>query len=198
MIFFEKLQAYDVILGSQSPRRKELLQQSGIPFRVVYKAFDEDFAAHLPPQEVVMMLCKHKSSAFNYELQRPETIVITADTIVVSQGAIINKPADEQQACQMLRSLSGGWHEVYTGVCIRHQDQVRIFHELTRVLFRELAPDEIDYYVSRYQPLDKAGAYGIQEWIGQVGIRRIDGSYANVVGLPVERVFVELKSLVRP
>ncbi|MFO7979092.1 MAG: Maf family protein [Bacteroidales bacterium] len=195
MIFFEKLKAYDVILASQSPRRKELLEQADIPFRVVHKAFDEDFADHLSPQEVVMMLCKHKSRAFDHELQRPEVVLITADTIVVNQGRIINKPVNEKDAEQMLQALSGQWHEVYTGVCLRHQDQVRIFHEMTRVLFRTLTLEEIRYYVTKYKPLDKAGAYGIQEWIGKVGIRRIEGSYSNVVGLPVERVFVELRSL---
>jgi septum formation protein len=195
MDFFEKLKQYDIILASQSPRRRELLELSGIPFRVLARPFSEHFPDDLPPHEVVMMLCKEKSRAYLDALQQPVTIVITADTIVVNQGKIMNKPSGRQEALEMLHSLSGRSHQVLTGVCIRHRDLVRVFYETTTVFFRNLSTAELDYYVEQYQPFDKAGAYGIQEWIGYVGIGRIEGSYPNVVGLPVERLYVELQKL---
>ena len=195
MDFFEKLKQFDIILASQSPRRRELLELAGIPFRVLPRPFNEHFPDNLPPHEVVMMLCGEKSRAYLAELQQPATIVITADTIVVSQGRIINKPSGPEEALEMLQSLSGRSHEVLTGVCIRHGELMRIFYETTRVFFRNLSTAELNYYIDRYHPFDKAGAYGIQEWIGYVGIGRIEGSYPNVVGLPVERVYVELQKL---
>lgn len=196
MKFFENLKHYDVILGSQSPRRKELLQLAGIPFRVMTADGSEEFPRNMPPHEVVLNLCREKSNAFEAELKNPSVIVITADTIVVNNGMIVNKPADEKQALEMLESLNNGWHQVLTGVCIRHKDVIRQFYEITEVRFRNLSTDEILYYIKHYKPFDKAGAYGIQEWIGYVGISRILGSYSNVMGLPVERVYMELKSLV--
>jgi len=196
MQFFEKLKSYDVILASQSPRRRELLAQAGIPFRVLVKPTAEDFPKNLPPNEVVMILSKQKANVFTEELMDERVVVIAADTIVVIDGKIINKPGDHGHAVEMLRSLSGREHEVITGVCIRHRDDIRLFYESTTVYFRVLSEEETNYYVSTYQPFDKAGAYGIQEWIGHVGIHHIEGSYLNVVGLPLERVFTELKVLI--
>ena len=193
MKFFEKLKTFDIILASQSPRRRELLLMAGIPFRVMVKPTSEDFPANVATHEVAMHLCRKKADAFVNELIDPRVIVIAADTIVVADGKIINKPANHQQAVEMLQKLSGREHEVITGVCIRHQNEVRLFYENTAVFFRDLSKEEIEYYVTNFKPFDKAGAYGIQEWIGYVGIHHIEGSYPNVVGLPVERVFTELK-----
>ncbi len=195
MQFFDTLKSYDIILASQSPRRKELLAQTGIPFRVMVKPTPEEFPKGLPPHEVALLVCRQKAQAFADELKDERVVVITADTIVVVDGKIINKPGDHAHAVQMLRSLSGKAHEVITGVCIRHKKNIRQFYETTTVFFRELREEEIQYYVTHYKPFDKAGAYGIQEWIGHVGIHHIEGSYPNVVGLPVERVFTELKVL---
>jgi septum formation protein len=197
MNFFKKLQQFDIILASQSPRRSELLQQAGINFRVISRSISEHFPEGLTPEEVVRTLCLEKSYAFSKELEDPRVLVITADTIVVKGSKILNKAADEKQATAMLEFLSGGWHEVHTGVCIRQAQKTIVFHETTRVLFRHLDAEEISYYIRNYKPFDKAGAYGIQEWIGKVGISRLEGSYSNVVGLPVERLFVELKKFVQ-
>lgn len=196
MQFLEKLKTYDIILASQSPRRKELLAHTGIPFRVLVKPTSEEFKKGLPPHDVALLLCHQKAQAFTEELKDEQVVVITADTIVVVEGKIINKPGDHAQAVEMLRSLSGKAHEVITGVCIRHKKNIRQFYETTTVFFRDLSEEEIQYYVTQYKPFDKAGAYGIQEWIGHVGIHHIEGSYPNVVGLPVERVFTELKTII--
>lgn len=197
MQFLESLKSFDIILASQSPRRRDLLAQTGIPFRVLVKPISEEFPADLTPQEVALRLSRHKALAFTEELKLDKTVVITADTIVVADGQIINKPGDHDHAVHMLRSLSGKDHEVITGVCIRHREKEKSFFETTRVFFRVLKEEEIQYYVINFKPFDKAGAYGIQEWIGHVGIHHIEGSYPNVVGLPVERVYAELRSLLK-
>ncbi len=196
MDFFQKVKSqYDIILASQSPRRKALMEQTGIPFRVLSRPVPESFPDEMSPDKVVLFLCHEKSRGFETELKKKNVTVITADTIVVDRDMILNKPADGEEAFQMLTRLSGKGHDVLTGVCIRHQKQTVLFFEKTRVYFRPLQKEEILYYIDHYKPLDKAGAYGIQEWIGQVGIRKIEGSYLNVVGLPVERVYRELRKL---
>jgi len=186
---------FDIILASGSPRRRELLQQAGLPFRTLVRPVSEEIPEGMTPIEAVKHLSAEKSRMFDPECDKPETVVITADTIVVCDGIILNKPASEPEAFDMLRHLSGRWHEVHTGVCIRKQLRVTVFHETTRVHFRDLSNEEINHYVYRYQPFDKAGGYGIQEWIGIVGIDSIEGSYTNVVGLPVHRVYEELMKL---
>ncbi len=196
MDFFEKVKKqYDIILASQSPRRKMLMEQTGIPFRVLSRPTPESFPNDLPPEKVVLFLCHEKSRSFEPELNQKGLVVITADTIVVDRGNILNKPSGAGEALAMLTQLSGKGHDVLTGVCIRHQQQTILFFERTRVYFRPLEKEEILHYIRHYKPFDKAGAYGIQEWIGQVGIRKIEGSYLNVVGLPVERVYRELRKL---
>ncbi len=196
MKFFDRLKQYDIILASQSPRRRELMEAAGIPFRIVVRPTDEAFTNDMPPAEVVIHLCREKSNCFCDELQRPETVIITADTIVVHDGKIINKPAGEDEAFQMLSTLSDSTHEVYTGVCIRHQNNERVFYDHSLVTFRALNEEEIRYYIKQYQPFDKAGAYGIQEWIGYVGITSIEGSYPNVMGMPVHKVYKYLNELI--
>lgn len=195
MDLFSRLSSFDIILASQSPRRRDLLARCGIPFRVVVRPVSESFQDGLRPDEVVLALCRHKARAFDQEVSVPGTIVITADTIVADRNVILNKPEGAEQAVAMLEQLSGHAHDVLTGVCIRSHDREVAFFEKTRVFFRHLDKDEIAYYVNHYKPFDKAGAYGIQEWIGHTGITRIEGSYDNVVGLPVQQVFVVLKEM---
>ncbi|HSW68389.1 MAG TPA: Maf family protein, partial [Bacteroidales bacterium] len=145
--------------------------------------------------EVALMVAYRKALAFGNELLNEKTIVIAADTIVVLQEKILNKPAGYEQAKEMLSLLSGNTHHVITGVCIGHKTNFRCFHETTSVRFRELSEQEIDFYLAKFRPYDKAGSYGIQEWIGLTAVKRIEGSYSNVVGLPVERVYTELKAI---
>ncbi len=196
MDFFDKLKSFDIILASQSPRRRALMEATGIPFRTMVRPTDELFPDGMPPASVVKHLCCAKADCFKHELKRPETIVITADTIVVHNKKIINKPADPDDAFQMLSTLSGSTHEVYTGVCIRNQQKEIVFHDHSLVSFRPLTEEEIRYYIKSYAPMDKAGAYGIQEWIGYVGINAIEGSYPNVMGMPVHKVYLHLRNMV--
>ncbi len=193
----DQFKNYDIILASKSPRRRELLARAGIPFRILSKDTPEHFPAGMDPIEVVLMLCTKKATAFEHELENKKAIVITADTIVVCEDEIINKPEGEEGAVTMLSRLSGKSHIVHTGVCIRHHHHNITFYDTTKVVFRALTESEIRYYVKHYKPYDKAGAYGIQEWIGYVGITGIEGSYPNVMGLPIHRVYEELSKLVR-
>jgi septum formation protein len=186
----------EIVLGSQSPRRKKLLESTHIPFRVWVNPVNEDFPPNLSPAEIAEYLCRQKAAVFKGSITE-RTIVITADTIVVKDKKILNKATDELQAYEMLRLLSGTTHKVITGVCLTSHYRQTCFHETTRVTFKELADDEINYYIQNYKPFDKAGAYGIQEWIGAVAVTRIEGSYDNVVGLPVARLIEELKSFIR-
>jgi septum formation protein len=196
MYFFEKLKHYDIILGSKSPRRKALLKETGIPFRVMVKETDESFPENLSPIEIVTLLSKNKSKAFQEEVSTPGVIVITADTIVVNDGVILNKSSNIEEAREMLKSLSGRSHKVYTGVSICSKDKSIHFHDKTTVSFKILDEEEIDYYIKEYKPFDKAGSYGIQEWLGIIGIEGINGSYDNVVGLPVQKVYSAIKEIV--
>lgn len=186
---------FDIILASQSPRRKDLLENADIPFRVLVRPTPEVFSTELDPVEVVQLLCREKAHHFQNELNDPRVVVITADTIVVHKGQIINKPKDPDDAFNMLSSLSGNTHEVYTGVCIRHQSVESVFYDHSLVTFRAFTPEEIWYYIEKYAPFDKAGAYGIQDWIGTVGITEIKGSHHNVMGLPVHMVYTRLKEM---
>ncbi len=193
MNFFEQLKNIDLILASQSPRRRNLLKEAGIPFRVWAIPGDESFPEGLSPSDIAMHLCKKKAEPFLDKLDK-KSIVITADTIVVKDTKILNKAVNVIQARQMLTLLSGSTHQVITGVCITSQDKQLAFYEKTDVTFTELSKEEIDHYINTCKPFDKAGAYGIQEWIGLIGVDSIDGSYHNVVGLPVARLYKELKA----
>jgi septum formation protein len=195
MVFLELVKSFDIILGSQSPRRKELMARTGIPFRVLTAPFSEEVPRGWAPARVVTHLCREKAGFFGNELIDPRVVVITADTVVADRSHILNKPGDAEEAMRMLRQLSGRWHRVLTGVCIRHRDQTMVFHETTRVRFRPLEDNEMDYYIRQFSPFDKAGAYGIQEWIGAVGIEEVRGCYLNVVGLPVPRLYGVLKEM---
>lgn len=180
-----------LILSSNSPRRKELLAGLDIPFEVcVIKGIDESFPNDLPTDEIAEFVSKKKAAA--YAVAEDE-IVITADTIVVLDGEVLGKPRDLDDATAMLRRLSGRTHRVITGVTLKNQVKQTSFSVVSEVTFKSLSDDEISYYVHRYQPLDKAGAYGIQEWIGYVGVTSLSGSYFNVVGFPVQRIYEVLR-----
>ena len=182
-----------IILASKSPRRQELLRLMDIDFRVVLKDVDESYPDHLLPEEVAIYIAHKKAQAFNESIT--DEVVLTADTIVCVDGLILGKPETADHAIEMLKLLSGKVHRVITGVCLLHNHQYNKFFDVSEVFFRKLTDDEIVSYVEKYQPLDKAGSYGIQERIGLIGIERINGSYTNVVGLPTEKLYQQLKNL---
>ena len=182
-----------LVLASNSPRRKELLRGLGIDFEVrLIRDIDESYPAALPVSDVAVYISKAKAAAYLDTMAENE-VVLTADTVVVCDGQILGKPQDAEDARRMLGLLSGKSHEVITGVTLSTRQWQRSFAVTTVVWFKELTADEISFYVDSYRPFDKAGAYGIQEWIGYVGVQRIEGSYFNVMGLPVQRIYEELK-----
>lgn len=184
-----------LILASQSPRRQELLKHLDVPFEVLVKPdVDELYPKEISNDEVPEFLARLKAKAYAEELKSDEIIVITADTIVVCDGQILGKPSDTPDAFRMLQTLSNNTHEVITGVALTSSDKQHCFSVSTKVFFKALTDDEINHYITNYKPFDKAGAYGIQEWIGMVGIERIEGSYFNVVGLPVQKLYQELQN----
>jgi len=191
--FSDYLQDYRIFLASRSPRRQSLLAQAGIPFEVWLKEeVAEDFPPGLNPSEVAVFLARLKAGIYRNELISND-ILITADTIVVLGSRILGKPADRADAIKMLGELSGKPHEVITGVCLTSRDKESVFITSTIVWFDHLELSEIEEYVDEYSPYDKAGSYGIQEWIGYIGIHRIEGSYFNVMGLPIQRLYKELQ-----
>ena len=190
----ENLSKYKIILGSNSPRRKELLSGLDIEFNVkVIPGLEENYPETLDPQEIPVFLSKQKAEAYLSSLD-DTMLLITADTIVWNGNAVIGKPKNRAEAIQMLRSLSGHEHHVVTGVCWTTTKKQLTFSVISSVRFASLSDEEIIYYVDKYKPFDKAGAYGIQEWIGYVGVESISGSFYNVMGLPVQRLYQELKT----
>ncbi len=179
-----------IILGSGSPRRKELLSLLDVKFKTISLNVNEDFPKELSKEKIVKYLCEKKSLA--YSLKQNE-ILITADTIVWVNNKVLNKPHNVTEAKSMLKALSGVMHSVYTGVCIRSINQKVIFSDCSKVYFQKLSTQEVDYYIKKYKPFDKAGSYGVQEWLGAIGIAKIQGSYFNVMGLPVHLVYQHLK-----
>jgi septum formation protein len=191
----ENLNKYKVILASNSPRRKELLSGLGIRYEVkTLPDIDESFSEGLSDVETAAYIARAKAEAYRGAMQADE-LIITADTIVWLDGEVMGKPCDEEDARRMLRALSGKTHQVITGVCLTTYDCQKAFATVTDVTFATLSEEEIAYYVERYRPMDKAGSYGIQEWIGFVGVESISGSYFNVMGLPIQRLYTELKNL---
>lgn len=191
----DNLSKYKVILASNSPRRKELLSSLGINYEVrTLPGIEETYPHTLAGEEIPLYIAREKANAYRSAMQADE-LIITADTIVWLNGTVMGKPADEEDAYRMLCALSGKTHQVMTGVCLTTKEFQKGFSTVTDVTFATLAEDEIRYYVKHYRPMDKAGAYGIQEWIGFVGVRHIKGSYFNVMGLPVQRLYAELKKL---
>ena len=192
----DKLKNYEIVLASASPRRKLLLEEMGIEFNVFTKNVQEVYPESFSPQEVAKHLSELKASAFANDELLPNKLLITADTVVAIGKEILGKPTNKKNAFEMLSKLSDGEHDVITGVCLRTASKTYSFTATTKVFFKELSEAEIDFYISKFKPFDKAGAYGIQEWIGHVAIKRIEGSYFNVMGLPTHRLYEELVKFV--
>jgi septum formation protein len=189
---------YQLILGSQSPRRQALLSGLDVAFTVMVKNTDESFPSDITPKEICEYLCQKKGRAFETELsEHPDWLIITADTIVSIGNEILNKPENEEEAKLMLHKLSGKKHTVFTGVCMKTQAKEIVFSSATQVYFGELTNEEMEYYIHTYRPFDKAGSYGVQEWIGYIAIEKIEGCYYNVMGLPVKEVYERLKSFIQ-
>ena len=186
-----KTVSWNIILASKSPRRQNLLKELGFDFEIKTKEIEEIYPPELKKEKVAVFLSELKASAFVEEIKEND-LVITSDTIVCLQDEIIGKPTDREDAIKMLEKLSGNKHEVITAVTLLSKEKQHTFYEVTEVYFKPLTLDEIEYYIDKYKPFDKAGSYGIQEWIGYIGIEKINGSYFKVMGLPVKRVYDEL------
>ena len=196
MLLKDALSGRRIVLGSASPRRRELLAGLGLDFTVeATPGAPETYSTGLRPDEVPVALAASKSEGFHRPLE-PDEILITADTVVICGDDILGKPSDREDAVRMLRELSGRTHRVVTGVCIRDTGHRSIFSSTSEVEFKVLSDEEIDYYIGQYRPFDKAGGYGIQEWIGYIGITSIRGSYFNIVGLPVQRLYTALSEFI--
>ena len=188
----DNLNKYRIVLASNSPRRRELLSGLGISYEVrVLPDVEESYPAALPVGEIAEYIAREKAEAYK-SVMTDDELLITADTVVVCKGEVMGKPVDEADARRMLHKLSGCTHQVTTGVCLTTTGAHRSFSVTTNVSFKNLSNEEIDYYVANYHPMDKAGAYGIQEWIGYIGVTGLEGSYFNVMGLPVQRIYKEL------
>ncbi|TBN06880.1 septum formation protein Maf [Hyunsoonleella flava] len=190
----EKLKEYNIILASQSPRRQAFFKELGLDFEIRLKPVKEEYPPRLTHFEISNYLAQLKALPFKDELQ-PNDILITSDTIVWNDNTALGKPEDVDEAVSILKSLSDTTHEVITSVCFTMTDYEKTLHNITKVTFKALLDDEIDYYIKTYKPFDKAGAYGIQDWIGQIGVTKIEGSYFNVMGLPVHLVHKTLNSI---
>ena len=189
---FENLKDYHIILASNSPRRRELLAGLGLHFEVrVLPDIAESYPEELPVEQIAEYIAREKADAYRRTMNEDE-LVITADTIVVADGEVMGKPHDAADAHRMLMKLSNRTHQVITGVCLTTGKAQRAFSVSTDVTFKRLSQEEVDYYIEHYRPYDKAGAYGVQEWIGYVGVTGLRGSYFNVMGLPVQRIYEEL------
>lgn len=191
----DNLKKYKVILASNSPRRKELLAGLGVDYEVItLPDIDESYPKSLQGADIPLYIAKNKANAYQTMIQ-PDELMITADTIVWLDGKVLGKPEDREDALQMLREMSGRTHEVFTGVCITTTEWQHSFTAQTEVRFSVLSEEEITFYVDKFQPMDKAGAYGVQEWIGFIGVENISGSYYNVMGLPIQKLYKKLKEL---
>jgi septum formation protein len=189
----DNLKDYSITLASQSPRRQDLLRMANVSFEVVViPDVPEDFPDTMAIEEIPEFLAGQKQKAYEHIWSKPQTIVITADTIVELKGRVLNKPFDRAEAIEMLQQLSGAKHRVLTGVVIKSKEKQQAFTAVTEVWFKELKNRDIEYYVDNFQPFDKAGAYGVQEWIGLIGVSQINGSFYNVMGLPVAKLYEEL------
>ena len=182
---------FNIILGSSSPRRNDLLKSLGFDFVINPSNADEDYPLNLKGHEIPVFLAEKKALSFNGVLTETD-LLITADTIVWCEGEIFNKPINFEEGKLMLQTLSGKMHEVFTGVCLKSANKQIIFYDATKVYFKKFTNEEIEYYLNKYKPYDKAGSYGVQEWIGYIGIEKIEGSFYNVMGLPVKKLHEEL------
>ena len=189
-----KLEKYTLILASGSPRRQQFFKDLDLDFEIRLKEVEEVYPPELKAQEITNYLAALKANAFEGEL-KPNEILITSDTIVWHNDEALGKPKDEQDAYEILKSLSNATHQVITSVCFKNNEKVAVLSEITKVTFNELSEESIWYYLENYKPYDKAGAYGIQEWIGFIGVSKIEGSYANVMGMPTDKVYEYLNNL---
>lgn len=187
----EKLNKINIILASGSPRRQQFFKEMDLHYTIRLKEIEEIYPEHLQAEEITNFLAELKASAFENELKEND-ILVTSDTIVWLKGKALGKPKDYDDSFQMLQQLANQTHEVITSVCLKSIDKTDVFHCVTRVTFSDLSDEAIQYYLDNYQPFDKAGSYGIQDWIGLIGISKIEGSYTNVVGLPTEMLFQKL------
>lgn len=195
-MFIPNIDKYKIILASESPRRHYLLKEIGIEFEIKLKEFvEESYPENLEREEIPLYLAQKKASVFDGDIE-DDQLIITADTIVWLNDKVLQKPINIDEAIKILQELSGNCHQVYTGVCLKTKDKEFAFTSRTDVFFKKLTYAEIDYYVRHYQPMDKAGAYGIQEWIGYIGVERIDGSFFNVMGLPIQKLYTELDEFI--
>ena len=186
---------YKIILASNSPRRKELLKGLDIDFEVrIIPGIDESYPPETPPEKIPAFIAQKKADAYKASIKSDE-LIITADTVVVLDNDILEKPADKNEAIRMIKRLSGRKHKVITSVVLMTTEKYKEFSVMSSVDFSELTDSEIEYYVDKYKPFDKAGAYGIQEWIGYIGVKGIEGSFYNVMGLPIQRLYQELKTI---
>ncbi|WP_339655443.1 Maf-like protein [Flavobacterium frigidarium] len=190
----EKLKNYNLILASGSPRRQQFFKDLDLDFEIRLKEVEEIYPPELKGFEITDFLAELKSYAFDGELKEND-LLITSDTIVWHNDIALGKPKDEQDAFTTLKSLSNATHEVITSVCFKTMDTTTVFHETTKVTFNQISDEAIHYYITNYKPYDKAGAYGIQEWIGAIAVSKIEGSYANVMGMPVDKVYEYLNQL---
>lgn len=190
------LKGINIILASKSPRRHDLLKGLGIDFEIRTKDVDESFSEDLKGAAIPEFLARKKADAFRSEMAGNE-LVITSDTVVCLGDSVFNKPETEDEAVEMIATLSGKSHEVITGICLTTVSKQTVFSDVTKVYFAQLDNAEIEWYVKHYKPYDKAGAYGIQEWIGYIGIEKIEGSFYNVMGLPTQKLYVELKQFLK-
>ena len=191
----ENIKKYNIILGSNSPRRKKILEELGLKVKVIGSNIDESIIQNKNPEKVPVLLAKKKAFALKNKIKSND-LLITADTIVLLKDEILTKPQNEEDAKRILSKISSKTHQVITGVCILINGKEYSFSNTTEVSFDKLDLNEIDFYIKKYKPFDKAGSYGIQEWIGLIGIKKINGSYSNVVGLPASRLYQELKRLI--
>jgi septum formation protein len=196
-MIIDELNKYRIVLASHSPRRQQLLQELGLKFDVVVRDWSENYPAHLRGEEIALHVAEGKAETFKSDI-KDDVIVITADTIVWCNNKVLDKPAGSEDARKILHEISGNTHEVITGVCLLSKKKQTSFFSSTEVTFTELSDEEIDFYISSFNPYDKAGAYGIQEWIGIAACSFIKGSYFNVMGLPVEQVYHELQEFIAP
>jgi len=187
----DNINHYNIILASKSPRRQHMLKDLGLDFEVRVKETEETYPSNLNVDQIPIYLAELKANAFKSEINDND-LIITADTIVAIDGEVLGKPNNRQHAEEMLYKLSGKCHDVISGVCIYSKSKTVSFNSTTKVYFKEFTQEEVNYYIDTYKPFDKAGAYGIQEWIGYIGVERIEGSYFNVVGLPIQQLYKEL------
>ena len=191
----EKLNKINIILASGSPRRQQFFKEMDLHYTIRLKEIEEIYPEHLQAEEITNFLAELKASAFENELKEND-VLVTSDTIVWLNGKALGKPKDYDDAFKMLQQLANQTHEVITSVCLKSIDKTEVFHCVTKVTFSNLSDEAIKYYLDNYQPFDKAGSYGIQDWIGLIGISKIEGSYTNVVGLPTEMLFQKLMNYV--